>query len=79
MNTRDKLKEIKKSLSLPIVAAPIFLVSSPSLVIQACKSGVIGSFPGPNARNIEELRDWFKKISENLSWNDAPWAFALSR
>ena len=77
MNTRDKLKEIKKSLSLPIVAAPMFLVSSPSLVIQACKSGVIGSFPGPNARNIEELRHWFKKISENLSWNDAPWAFNM--
>ena len=44
--------------------APMFLVSGPSLVIHACKSGIIGSFPGPNARSIADLKNWFKKISE---------------
>ena len=77
MSIADKLKKIKKNLCLPAIAAPMFLVSGPSLVIDACKSGIVGSFPGPNAKNIKDLRNWFKKISSGLSEAHAPWAFNM--
>ncbi len=77
MTKLDKLEKIKKKLSLPVIAAPMFLVSGPSLVINACKAGIVGSFPGPNARSIQDLKNWFKKISDALSENNAPWAFNM--
>ena len=77
MNKLDKLEKITKNLRFPVIAAPMFLVSGPNLVINACKSGIIGSFPGPNARKIEDLKNWFKKISDNLSQKDASWAFNM--
>ena len=77
MNTLVMLENIKKKLYFPVIAAPMFLVSGPELVIKACRSGIIGSFPGPNARTIEDLKNWFKKISDNLSEEDASWAFNM--
>ena len=56
MNKNDILTSIKSKLVIPAIVAPMFLVSSPKVVIEACKSGLIGSFPGPNARTINELR-----------------------
>ena len=54
MNKNDILTSIKSKLVIPAIVAPMFLVSSPKVVIEACKSGLIGSFPGPNARTINE-------------------------
>lgn len=54
-------------LRLPICAAPMFLVSSPALVIAACTSGVMGAFPTPNARSTHELRAWMSEITEALA------------
>ena len=53
-------------LRLPLIAAPMFRVSGPDLVIASCRSGVIGAFPTSNARTIEELDDWLTRIARAL-------------
>lgn len=53
-------------LRLPVVAAPMFLVSGPELVLEACKAGIVGAFPTPNARPIETLDAWLVTITEGL-------------
>ena len=55
------------SLRLPIFAAPMFLISGPELVLEACKAGIIGAFPTPNARPVEMLDAWMKQIVEGLA------------
>jgi nitronate monooxygenase len=54
-------------LRLPLFAAPMFLVSGPELVVAACRAGIVGAFPTPNARPIEVLDDWLKRITEGLA------------
>lgn len=54
------------SLRLPVVAAPMFLVSGPDLVLAACRAGIVGAFPTPNARPIEVLEDWMQQITQGL-------------
>lgn len=56
----------KLSLRVPVVSAPMFLVSGPELVVAACKAGIVGAFPTPNARPIEVLDEWMKSITEQL-------------
>ena len=51
---------------LPVIAAPLFIISYPELVISQCKAGVIGSFPALNARPAEELEKWIVQISSEL-------------
>tara|TARA_B100001245_G_C22849943_1_gene408584 strand:- start:166 stop:1068 length:903 start_codon:yes stop_codon:yes gene_type:complete len=63
-----------KELRLPVIVAPMFLVSGPELVIASSKSGLIGSFPGPNARTIDELEKWMNQINSSTS---NPWAFNM--
>ena len=50
-------------LRLPVFAAPMFLISGPALVLAACKAGIIGAFPTPNARPIGVLDDWMREIT----------------
>ncbi len=54
-------------LRLPLFAAPMFLVSGPDLVVAACRAGIVGAFPTPNARPIEVLDDWMRRITEGLA------------
>ena len=75
--SNEILVSIKKRLKLPAVVAPMFLVSGPDTVIQTCKEGLMGSFPGPNARTIDDLRSWFEIIDTKLNQEDAPWAFNM--
>jgi nitronate monooxygenase len=77
MTFRNKLDQIKANIALPAIVAPMFLVSGPEIVINSCRKGLIGSFPGPNARTVEDLKNWFVEISSNLHENDAPWAFNM--
>ncbi|MEP6587407.1 MAG: nitronate monooxygenase [Polaromonas sp.] len=56
-----------RKLRLPVVAAPMFLVSGPDMVLAACKAGIIGAFPTPNARPIDVLEDWMRAITEGLA------------
>ena len=57
---------IKEQLSLPLVAAPMFIVSNPELVVAQCTSGIIGSFPALNARKTASLGCWLKEIGERI-------------
>ena len=56
----------KNNFSLPVIAAPLFIISNPKLVIAQCKAGVLGSFPALNARPQEVLDDWLAEITEEL-------------
>jgi len=53
-------------LELPVIAAPMFLVSGPQLVIEACKAGIVGALPSLNARTHEEFEDWLVQIDAAL-------------
>lgn len=61
------MKQFLSQLRLPVFAAPMFLISGPQLVLAACKSGIVGAFPTPNARPIEQLDAWMKEITEGLA------------
>ena len=61
-------------LRLPVIVAPMFLVSGPDLVIASSNAGLIGSFPGPNARTAEKLEEWMHQINKSTS---NPWAFNM--
>ena len=67
------------ALRLPVIVAPMFLISSPDLVVAACRSGVVGSFPTPNCRSLDELDAWMAEIAARLSPHSdaAPWAVNL--
>lgn len=58
------------TLRVPVVASPMFIVSTPALVIAQCKAGVVGSIPALNARPKELLRDWIAEIKEALAAHD---------
>ena len=57
---------LKGKLRIPVVGAPLFIVSGPELVISQCKAGVVGSFPALNARPQEVLDEWLIQIKEEL-------------
>lgn len=59
-------QDLKKTLVLPTIAAPMFIVSNPELVIAQCQSGIIGSFPALNARPKEQLSVWLNQIDAAL-------------
>lgn len=61
------MTDLKAQLTLPIICAPMFLVSTPKLVIECCKNGVIGSFPALNIRPQEKLDEWLTEISQTLA------------
>lgn len=61
------LPKILQNLELPIVGAPLFIVSGPELVIAQCKAGIVGSFPALNARPAEELEKWIIRIKAELA------------
>ena len=54
-------------LRLPVVGAPMFIVSNPELVIEQCKAGIVGSFPALNARPKEQLEVWLERIGSELA------------
>jgi nitronate monooxygenase len=79
------LPSILQRLRIPVIAAPMFIVSNPKLVIAQCRSGIVGSFPALNARPAELLDEWLHEITEALAeWDrdhpDRPAApFALNQ
>lgn len=54
-------------LSLPLIAAPMFLISGPKLVTECCKNGIIGTFPALNQRSSEGFEEWLKEIKQELT------------
>jgi nitronate monooxygenase len=65
-----------EKLRLPVVAAPMFLVSGPDMVIAAARAGIVGAFPTPNCRTAEELDGWMAQIAAETA--DAPGLWAAN-
>jgi len=61
-------------LSLPAIAAPLFIISQPRLVLAQCRAGLVGSFPALNARPAEQLDEWLAELTSGLTERDAPFA-----
>ena len=64
------LPAIFSRLRLPVIGAPLFIVSNPDLVIAQCKAGIVGSFPALNARPQAQLDEWIHQITEELAAHD---------
>ncbi len=60
-------QHIKENISMPVIGAPLFLISGPDLVIAQCKAGIIGSFPALNARPQHVLEEWIIRIKTELA------------
>ncbi|MCO8251174.1 NAD(P)H-dependent flavin oxidoreductase [Comamonas thiooxydans] len=60
-------KPIPGGLRVPVFSAPMFLISGPELVLAACRAGIVGAFPTPNARPIAQLDAWMKQITEGIA------------
>ncbi|WP_322517874.1 nitronate monooxygenase [Rhodopseudomonas palustris] len=80
MELSDRLVRFRGRLELPLIAAPMFLVSGVDLVASACSNGVIGSFPTVNCRSTEQLEGWIGTIAQRLAAHEdatgrraAPW------
>jgi nitronate monooxygenase len=76
-STSERIDLIKSRLRLPAICAPMFLVTGPDMVVSACKSGVLGTFPATNARTEEQLVNWLDQISTSITKADAPWALNM--
>ena len=62
----SSIESLKSKLTIPVIGAPLFIISNPDLVIAQCKSGVVGSFPALNARPQNVLDEWIIRIKEEL-------------
>ncbi|MGO9769073.1 MAG: NAD(P)H-dependent flavin oxidoreductase [Roseiarcus sp.] len=61
---------LRGKLRLPVIGAPLFIISHPSLVIAQCKAGIVGAFPALNARPASQLDEWLHEITEALAAHD---------
>lgn len=64
------LPSLFDNLRLPVIGAPLFIISGPELVIAQCKAGIVGSFPALNARPQSQLDEWIHQITEELAAHD---------
>lgn len=67
-----------ENLRVPAIAAPMFLVSGPDLVVETCRSGVVGTFPALNQRSTEGYDAWLNEIESRLSAFDHPAPFGVN-
>lgn len=68
---------LEQRLRLPVVAAPMFLVSNPQLVLACCRNGIVGSFPALNQRDSSAFKAWLEEIDAGLQAESAPYAVNL--
>ncbi len=68
---RMALPPLLDRLRLPVIGAPLFIISHPALVIAQCTAGIVGSFPTLNARPADQLEEWLHEITEALDRHDA--------
>jgi len=69
---------LEQRLRLPVVAAPMFLISNPGLVLACCGSGVVGSFPALNQRDSAGFKAWLEEIEAGLAQLQAPAPYAVN-
>ncbi len=67
----SKIPAVLEGLRLPVIGAPMFIISTPKLVIEQCKAGIVGSMPALNARPAEQLEEWLIEITEALAKHNA--------
>lgn len=67
----SKIPEIMQNLRLPVIGSPLFIISTPKLVLAQCKAGIIGSMPALNARPAEKLEEWLIEITEGIAEHNA--------
>ena len=65
------LPPVLQTLRIPVIGAPLFIISNPDLVIAQCKAGIVGAFPALNARPADMLEEWLKRITAVLAEHDA--------
>ncbi len=70
-------KLLENRLKLPVIAAPLFIISQPALVLAQCRAGVVGSFPSLNARPSGTFEAWLQQLQAQLTEADAPFAVNL--
>lgn len=68
----DRVTQLKARLSLPVVVAPMFIVSGTELLLASCRAGLVGSIAAGTARSATELEQWLQRITSEV--DDAPWA-----
>ena len=75
----DVKSQLNNNLSLPAIAAPMFLISGPKLVTECCKAGIVGTFPALNQRSTEGFQEWVQEIEGTLaeSGNEVPYGVNL--
>ena len=73
------LPKALRGLRLPVVASPMFIASTPTLVIAQCKSGIVGSFPALNARPQEALDEWLTEIEAAIAAHPGAAPFAVNQ
>ena len=64
------LSPVLQKLALPVIGAPLFIISNPKLVIAQCQAGIVGAMPALNARPASQLDDWLAEITETLAAYD---------
>ncbi|WP_144098015.1 NAD(P)H-dependent flavin oxidoreductase [Croceicoccus sediminis] len=64
-------------LRLPVIAAPMFIISQPDMVLAECRSGIVGAFPSLNARGEGVFESWLQRLNDELTDDDAPFAVNL--
>ena len=69
---------LEQRLRLPVVAAPMFLISNPQLVLACCRNGVVGSFPALNQRESSGFKAWLEEIEAGLAQLDNPAPYAVN-
>ena len=72
------IPEQLKHLSAPVIAAPMFLVSGPDLVVETCRSGMVGTFPALNQRTTEGYAAWLSEIEQRLAAYERPAPFGVN-
>jgi nitronate monooxygenase len=66
----SRLPAALQNLALPVIGAPLFIISNPRLVIEQCKAGIVGAMPALNARPAAQLDEWLHEITEALAAHD---------
>jgi len=69
-SAQKQTTDVFAHLRLPVIGAPLFIVSNPDLAIAQCKAGIVGSFPALNARPQSQLDEWIHRITEELAEHD---------
>src|SRR4051812_21623801 len=73
------LPPLFKRLRLPVIGAPMFIVSTPDLVVAQCRAGIVGAMPALNARPQEKLDEWLTQIETALAGDAAAAPYAVNQ